>query len=171
MHKNGAHISIIALIIVFFGAGANTYAFPDDSGTLQKRQWTDSEIGEEIRRYNIRPPASSDERVFLIISGFFEMEGSAPNPHPDYSERVAPVFDRRDEIQQYLMSLPNLEYSELSNSVFLMTVERRADWLCSTSIGCYPFGYVVAVGPIRADRSEEFCKIFRDNQWFCAAKQ
>lgn len=116
-------------------------------------QWTDEEIAAEMNRFRFHEETGAEGMPYLVVSGFHEAEAA---------ERAL------IEIRTFLSGLPNLEYSALADRLKLLELERVGDWVCAFALGCYPTGYVVALGPVEPESSEGICKLLRGNGWFCA---
>jgi hypothetical protein len=141
--------------------------FPKDSNTIVKRSWSETEISAETERHMIRVE-TADDGAYFIISGFFEVAATWIEFESTDQDEANLATERRDELREYLLSLPRVQDSMLAEKVHLIQVERDGDWLCATGYGCYPKGYVVGLGPVSTDRDEDACQIFRNNDWFCA---
>ena len=123
--------------------------------------WTDAQIAAEMARFRFRDAVRVEDQRFIVVSGFFPGEGQQ-GFSPGAAEAAL------DETRAFLSGLPNVAYSTLAERLVLLKLERVGDWDCATGVGCYPEGHVVGLGPVEPEQAGEICRLFRNNDWFCA---
>lgn len=164
-------VSITAAIISFTTVG--NAQFGETSTVIGKRNWTDAEIADEARRYTFFPPElqfpqrkNTAKPGLVILSGFLKV-GKYWRELGWPTANNAAALERRDQLMADYGSVASVQISVLANLIRLIPAQREGNWICATSIGCYPKGYVVGLGPVDSETAELVCKKQRHNGNFC----